>query len=105
MNKSEFVNYIAAKNNCTKVEAEKVIDIFTRELPIEIRQEINTSVSQYKLITLSNLHSSMQSKILTNRKNLLEHIKYIANNEHTYRFYSYKIQNIYKNKYKIIISI
>jgi DNA-binding protein HU-beta len=32
MNKSEFVNYIAAKNNCTKVEAEKVIDIFTTSI-------------------------------------------------------------------------
>ena len=29
MTKGEFVNYIAKQNNCTKVEAEKVIDMFT----------------------------------------------------------------------------
>jgi nucleoid DNA-binding protein len=29
MNKGEFVSYIAEQNNCTKVEAEKVIDMFT----------------------------------------------------------------------------
>jgi DNA-binding protein HU-beta len=29
MNKGEFISYIAEQNNCTKVEAEKVIDMFT----------------------------------------------------------------------------
>lgn len=29
MNKGSFVSYIADKHNCTKVEAEKVIDMFT----------------------------------------------------------------------------
>lgn len=29
MNKQEFVTYIAEQNKCTKVEAEKAIDIFT----------------------------------------------------------------------------
>ncbi len=29
MNKGEFINYISEKNSCTKVEAEKVIDMFT----------------------------------------------------------------------------
>lgn len=29
MHKGEFVSYIAAKYNCTKVEAEKVVDMFT----------------------------------------------------------------------------
>ena len=28
MNKSEFVNYISEKHSCTKIEAEKVIDMF-----------------------------------------------------------------------------
>ena len=28
MNKTEFVNYIASEHNCTKTEAEKVIDRF-----------------------------------------------------------------------------
>lgn len=29
MNKSEFVSYIAERNKCTKVEAEKIVDVFT----------------------------------------------------------------------------
>jgi nucleoid DNA-binding protein len=29
MNKGEFINYMAEKNNCTKVAAEKAIDMFT----------------------------------------------------------------------------
>ena len=29
MNKAEFITYIAGKYQCTKVEAEKVIDMFT----------------------------------------------------------------------------
>ena len=29
MNKGEFINYISAKHSCTKVDAEKTIDIFT----------------------------------------------------------------------------
>ncbi len=29
MNKGNFVSYIADKNNCTKAEAEKIIDVFT----------------------------------------------------------------------------
>lgn len=28
MNKGEFITHMASKNNCTKVEAEKVIDMF-----------------------------------------------------------------------------
>ena len=29
MNKADFVNYIAKQNDCTKTQAEKVIDMFT----------------------------------------------------------------------------
>jgi DNA-binding protein HU-beta len=29
MNKAQFINYIAEQNDCTKVEAEKIIDTFT----------------------------------------------------------------------------
>jgi DNA-binding protein HU-beta len=29
MNKAQFIHYIAEQNNCTKVEAEKIIDMFT----------------------------------------------------------------------------
>ena len=29
MNKTEFVNHIAEQHQCTKIEAEKVIDMFT----------------------------------------------------------------------------
>tara|TARA_B110000503_G_scaffold83407_1_gene127242 strand:+ start:6877 stop:7149 length:273 start_codon:yes stop_codon:yes gene_type:complete len=29
MNKGNFVSYIADKHNCTKIEAEKVVDMFT----------------------------------------------------------------------------
>jgi len=28
MNKGEFINYMAKKNNCTKIAAEKAIDMF-----------------------------------------------------------------------------
>jgi DNA-binding protein HU-beta len=29
MNKESFVSYVANKHNCTKIEAEKVLDMFT----------------------------------------------------------------------------
>ena len=29
MNKGEFVSYIAGQNNCSKVEAERIVDTFT----------------------------------------------------------------------------
>lgn len=29
MNKQEFIDHIASQHNCTKVEAEKTIDVFT----------------------------------------------------------------------------
>ena len=29
MNKQQFISYIASEHNCTKTEAEKVIDMFT----------------------------------------------------------------------------
>ena len=29
MNKADFINYIAEQNDCTKTQAEKVIDMFT----------------------------------------------------------------------------
>jgi len=29
MNKAEFINHIAGQHECTKVEAEKIIDMFT----------------------------------------------------------------------------
>lgn len=29
MNKGDFVSYIAKKNDCTKAEAERIVDIFT----------------------------------------------------------------------------
>lgn len=32
MNKSEFVNYISKKYNCTKVEGDKIINMFTSSL-------------------------------------------------------------------------
>ncbi len=32
MNKGEFVNYIANRNNCTKAEATKIIDMFTESV-------------------------------------------------------------------------
>lgn len=32
MNKEEFISYIATKHNCTKVEAERVIKIFTSSI-------------------------------------------------------------------------
>ena len=32
MNKGNFVSYIADKHNCTKIEAEKVVDMFTSSI-------------------------------------------------------------------------
>ena len=32
MNKGHFVSYMAEKNNCTKTEAERVIDMFTNSV-------------------------------------------------------------------------
>ena len=32
MNKGEFVSFIAKDNNCSKAEAERVIDIFTKSV-------------------------------------------------------------------------
>jgi DNA-binding protein HU-beta len=32
MNKAELINYIAQEENCTKTEAEKIIDVFTNSV-------------------------------------------------------------------------
>lgn len=43
MNKSEFTTYISEKHDCTKVEAEKIINIFTSSVASSIGEgkEVN----------------------------------------------------------------
>jgi nucleoid DNA-binding protein len=40
MNKAEFTNYIAEQHNCTKVEAEKIINVFTSSVIDAIRNRV-----------------------------------------------------------------
>ena len=44
MNKSEFIDYISSKQGCTKVEAERVINMFV--------ESVTSSMSEGKEITL-----------------------------------------------------
>jgi nucleoid DNA-binding protein len=55
MNKTEFVNYIAEKNNLKKTEAEKIINIFT--------DAVVGSVSEGKELALVGFGSFTVSKV------------------------------------------
>jgi nucleoid DNA-binding protein len=55
MNKTEFVNYIAEKNNLKKTEAEKIINIFT--------DAVVGSVSEGKELSLVGFGSFTISKV------------------------------------------
>ena len=45
MNKQEFITFIANQHNCTKVEAEKTIDMFTSSV-IDAKRENNDILLQ-----------------------------------------------------------
>jgi DNA-binding protein HU-beta len=55
MNKAEFVNHIAGQYQCTKVEAEKVIDMFT--------SSVIDAIGQGKEISLVGFGNFSVSKI------------------------------------------
>jgi DNA-binding protein HU-beta len=55
MNKSEFINHIAAQYQCTKVEAEKVIDIFTSSVIDAIGQGKEISLIGFGNFTIGKI--------------------------------------------------
>ena len=55
MNKAEFINHIAGQHECTKIEAEKVIDMFT--------SSVIDAMGQRKEISLIGFGSFSISKI------------------------------------------
>jgi len=55
MNKSEFINHIAAQYQCTKVDAERAIDMFT--------SSVIDAIGQGKEISLTGFGSFSISKI------------------------------------------
>lgn len=44
MNKGEFVSFIAEKHDCTKVEAERIIDVFTNSVISALGKGKNVSL-------------------------------------------------------------
>ena len=44
MNKGEFINYIATKQGTSKVEAEKVIDVFTSSVISALGEKLDVSL-------------------------------------------------------------
>jgi len=71
MNKGEFINYMAEKNNCTKVVAEKAIDMFTSSVTSAMSEgnEIsligfgNFSISKVAARTVRDLRSGKAIEI------------------------------------------
>lgn len=59
MNKQEFVDYIAKQHNCTKVQAEKTIDMFT--------SSVVDAMSEGKEISLVGFGNFGISKIAARR--------------------------------------
>jgi len=55
MNKADFVSFIAEKNNCTKVEAEKIIDVFTGS--------VISALSQGEVVSLVGFGGFSVSKV------------------------------------------
>jgi DNA-binding protein HU-beta len=55
MNKSEFVNHIADQHQCTKVDAEKVIDMFTSSVIDAIGQGKDISLVGFGNFTVSKI--------------------------------------------------
>lgn len=55
MNKSELISYISEKKDCTKVEAEKIIDVFT--------SSITSALSEGKAISLLGFGSFVVTNV------------------------------------------
>ncbi len=55
MNKAEFVNHIAGQHKCTKVEAEKVIDMFTSSVIDAMAQGKEISLIGFGNFTVSKV--------------------------------------------------
>ena len=55
MNKGDFVSYIADKHNCTKVEAEKVIDMFTSSVMGALREGNEVSLVGFGSYSVSEV--------------------------------------------------
>jgi DNA-binding protein HU-beta len=53
MNKSEFIDYMAKQHNCTKVEAEKVINMFTASVTAAMSEN-----QEIGLVGFGNFYSS-----------------------------------------------
>ena len=55
MNKADFVNYIAEQNNCTKTQAEKVIDMFTSSVIDAIGEDNEISLIGFGNFSISKV--------------------------------------------------
>ena len=55
MNKSEFVSHIAQQHKCTKVEAEKVVDMFTSSVIDAIGKGNDISLVSFGNFTISKM--------------------------------------------------
>ena len=55
MNKAEFIDYVSNKNNCTKVEAERIINIFV--------ESVSSGLSDGKDIVLVGFGKFYTSKL------------------------------------------
>ena len=55
MNKGQFVDYIAEQHNCTKIEAEKVIDMFTSSVIDAIGQNNEISLVGFGNFSVSKV--------------------------------------------------
>jgi DNA-binding protein HU-beta len=53
MNKAEFIDYISKQQNCTKVEAEKIINAFTKAVTGVLSEE-----KTVELVGFGNFHTS-----------------------------------------------
>jgi DNA-binding protein HU-beta len=55
MNKGEFVNYIAEQNDCTKAQAERVIDMFTSSVIDAIGEDNEISLIGFGNFSVSSV--------------------------------------------------
>ena len=59
MNKAEFISHIAEKHQCTKVEAEKVIDMFTSSVIDAISKNNEISLIGFGNFSVSEVAARM----------------------------------------------
>ena len=55
MNKAELINYITEKNNCTKTEAEKIIETFTSAIISALSEGKDISLLGFGSFTVSQI--------------------------------------------------